>query len=240
MNDSAHFASPPGPQGPGAKSRVPGARVRSPGRPVVTYGILALTTAVFLLQLIPGLHVTERLGFSPSPAAEEPWRFFTAALVHMHPNPMHLAFNMLGVYFFGSFLERHMGHVPFAVVYVLAALGGSVCVLLLADPFDPQSWFALHIGASGAVFGLLGVLLAPAPIGNRNIGGVLTFIGLNALYLLVEPNISWQSHLGGMVTGFLLGCAFFCVPPRLRTPVFSLVAVGILVASGAVAAAVLP
>ncbi|MGW9827779.1 membrane associated rhomboid family serine protease [Brevibacterium pityocampae] len=186
-------------------------------RPRVTPVLIGLIGAVFLLQYIPALGLLERFGFMPALAAEQPWRMLTHAFVHSQPSPLHVGFNLLALFFFGSFLERALGHVRFAVVYVLGALGGAVCVLVLADPTNPASWFALHVGASGAVFALVGALLTPTRELDRNLGGVIVLVALNAAIPLLEPNISWESHLGGLITGFALGCAAL-LPPSGRRP----------------------
>lgn len=187
----------------------------------MTLALIAVTVGAFVVQYIPSLHLVERFGFVPALAAEQPWRVLTHALVHLQPSPVHLAFNMLALFFFGTFVERALGPARLFVIYVLSALGGAVCVLLVANPAD-VSWFTVHIGASGAVFGLVGVLLTPTRELNRNIGGVVVLVLLNAAFLLVEPSISWESHLGGLVTGALLGCAALLPPRRLRPVVFAL------------------
>jgi membrane associated rhomboid family serine protease len=79
-------------------------------------------------------------------------------------------------------------------------------VLLLSAPFDP-SWYSLHVGASGALFGLLGVVLTPTRALDRNWGGAAVFLVINVVYSLITPGISWESHAGGLVVGFALGCA---------------------------------
>ncbi|GAA1997790.1 rhomboid family intramembrane serine protease [Brevibacterium samyangense] len=173
----------------------------------VSLVVLAVTVLVWALQWVPFADVQGRLAFVPAFAAVEPWRAATVALVHAMPSPWHLVFNMMGVVFFGGFVERAIGHWRFAVLYVLGAIGGSLAVWLLADPVSPD-WWVMHVGASGAVFALVGLLLVPSRALDRNIGGVLVFVALNAAYGFLSPGISWESHLGGLVTGFVLGCVF--------------------------------
>lgn len=124
----------------------------------------------------------------------------------VHADMLHLLFNMVGVLLFGSFVERSLGHARFLAVYLLSGLGGSAAVLLLAAPYEP-GWFSLHVGASGALFGLLGVVLTPTRSLDRNWGGAAVFLVLNVIYSAVSPGISWESHTGGVVVGFALGCA---------------------------------
>ncbi|WP_245579904.1 rhomboid family intramembrane serine protease [Brevibacterium album] len=195
-----------------------------------------MTAACWLVGLVPGVHLASWLGFAPAVSASEPWRALTVVLVHDSPSPFHLMFNMVGVFFFGGFLERALGSLRFLVVYALSALGGSAAVLLLSSPFDP-SWITLHVGASGALFGLLGVVLAPTRRLDRNLGGAVAFLVLNLVFSFVTPGVSWESHLGGLLVGFALGCA--ALLPRVRAgaasmwfwPASGIVAVMLLAAS---------
>ena len=173
-------------------------------RSPVTVSIAVVTVAVWLTQFVPAWHVQERLAFVPLWALDEPWRFVTTMLVHSQPSPAHVLFNMMGLLLFGTFLERTLGSAFFAVTYVLSGVGGSVMVWVLAMAGIAHP-FALYVGASGAVFGLVGVLLVPSKRLDRNWGGVVGFVLLNALMLFVEPNIAWEAHLGGLIVGFFLG-----------------------------------
>lgn len=173
-------------------------------RSPVTVSIAAVTVAVWLTQFVPTWHVQEKLAFVPLWALDEPWRFVSTMLVHSQPSPAHVLFNMMGLLLFGTFLERALGSVFFAVTYVLSGVGGSVMVWLLALAGIAHP-FALYVGASGAVFGLVGVLLVPSKRLDRNWGGVVGFVLLNTLMLFVEPNIAWEAHLGGLIVGFVLG-----------------------------------
>lgn len=171
-----------------------------------TPAIIAVTVLAWLIGLIPGTDLASRFGFAPVYSYYEPWRALTVALVHDSPAPMHLAFNMIGVFFFGGFLERALGPAKMLTAYVLSALGGSVAVLCFAVA-GLAPVYALHIGASGAVFGLLGVVLTPTRRLDRNWSGALVFLALNLGYGLLIGGVSWESHLGGLVVGFFLGCA---------------------------------
>src|SRR5699024_8712996 len=163
-----------------------------------------------LLNYLPSFH---RLNFDPAHAIEQPWRVLTVALVHAQPSPFHLLANMIGLFFFGTFVERALGHWRFLTVYLIGTVGGSAMVLLLAEPFS-RDWVTNHIGASGAVVAIIGVLLVPTRRLDRNLTGVVAFVALNFGYGFLVEGVSWQSHLGGLITGFVLGCAALLVPRR--------------------------
>jgi membrane associated rhomboid family serine protease len=181
------------------------------GRPVVTYGLIAACVVVFLLQMVPGSAVSARFAFVPALADVQPYRFVTSAFLHSTGFLMHIVFNMLVLYQVGPFLEERLGRLRYLVLYLVSAVGGSVGFLLLADPTRPSSWFAGVVGASGAVFGLFGALvLVQRRLGGTN-QGLLVFIALNFFLGFVIPNVAWQGHLGGLLTGAALG-AVMSVP----------------------------
>lgn len=203
-------------------------RALSVSVPPVTATIMIVTGLSFLLQLLPGLDLLYRLSFVPALTLDQPWRLLTVALVHEQPSPIHLLANMIGLFLFGSFVERALGRLRFLAVYVIGAVGGSVMVLLLAEPWS-RDWVTNNIGASGAVFAVIGVLLVPTRRLDRNIVGVVLFVALNFGYGFIVEGISWQAHLGGLLTGFVLGCAGLLVSAKRSVLVFWLVAGGLVV-----------
>jgi membrane associated rhomboid family serine protease len=181
------------------------APVRS-GRPVVTYVLLAVTSFIGLLQLIPGLgaEITGLFQFwAPylypglTDGPFEPWRLLTA--VFAHGGFIHLALNMLALWMLGQSLEPLLGRVRFLALYLISGLGGSVMVALLA-PAQPT------IGASGAIFGLMAALLIIGRHIGANVTGLLVILGINFVYGLVfgGGRISWQAHLGGLLVGAIV------------------------------------
>lgn len=178
------------------------------GRPLVTYWIIGICVAVFVLQLVvPGL--TSRIAFVPAYAESEPWRFLTSAFAHSTGMLLHIGFNMYALWVMGQYLEPLLGRARFLAVYLLSALGGSVLFLLLATRptiqmlavGDLGSWYTAAVGASGAVFGLFGAFLVLQRRLGRSAAGMYVVIGINAVLGFVIPGIAWQAHLGGMVTG---------------------------------------
>ncbi len=190
-----------------------GAPLRT-GRPVVTYTIIALCLVSYVLQLsVDGW--TGRLAFSPFTGELEPWRFVTAAFLHS-TQIFHVALNMYALWIVGPYLENLLGRARFISLYLLSAIGGHVAVVLLADPLS-ASWFTGTVGASGAVFGLFGAIFVVMRRMGQEARGMLVIIGLNLVVGFVVPNISWQGHLGGLVTGAVLGAAYAFAPRERRT-----------------------
>jgi GlpG protein len=146
----------------------------------------------------------------------ELWRFVTP--MFLHGDEFHLVFNMLWIFFLGSVIEKLHGSLFFAVLVTLTQLGGmALQVGLPAEDWVPQS---LHgspfvVGASGAVYGLFGFLLArpwinrdyPINLVPINVG--LMFVMLFAGILEFVPNVANGAHLGGLIVGLVLGAIPF-------------------------------
>lgn len=194
------------------------------GAPVVTYTLIGITLAVFVLQLIPGLAVTDRLlyaGVYSLPANFEPWRMLTSVFVHSTGLIFHVLLNMYTLWIFGQLLEGLLGRSRFLVLYLISGFAGSVGVLWLGDPRMGV------VGASGAIFGLMGAFL----VIQRRLGGQTTqlfvLLGINLVIGFVPGfNIAWQAHLGGLVAGALVGLIYI----ETRKPSQLALQVGLLVA----------
>lgn len=184
------------------------------GAPVVTYALIALNAVVYLLEQVMGRSWTLGLALAPSTAATEPWTFLTSAF--LHDGLLHIGFNMYALWILGQFLEPALGRARYLTAYFVSALGGGVMVVLLADP-TTSSWNTAVLGASGAVFGLFGMVFVVLRRLGRSATGIVTVLVLNAVLAIVLPYISWQAHVGGLITGFLLGLAYAYVPRSLRT-----------------------
>ncbi|SDQ22906.1 rhomboid family intramembrane serine protease [Quadrisphaera sp. DSM 44207] len=191
-----------------------GGRVRG-GWPVVTLGVVGLCVAAYVLQLAPGSSVTALLAFRPDAALAEPWRFVTAAFLHSPAGIFHILFNMYALWLTGPYLEDLLGRLRFAALYLVSAVGGSVGSLLLASP-DAVSWYTASVGASGAVFGLFAALVVVQRRLGRSAGQVVAIIAVNGVLGFVLPNVAWQAHLGGLVTGAALAAVLVHAPRRRR------------------------
>jgi len=102
----------------------------------------------------------------------------------------------------------------------MSALGGSVLVYLVAQPL------AATAGASGAVFGLFGATFVVAKRLRLNVSGVVTLIAINLVMTFTVPGISWQGHVGGLITGAIIAAAYVYAPPAHR----NLIQAGVTVA----------
>ncbi len=202
-----------------------GGRLRH-GRPVVTLTIIGICVALYLLEMLLGGSLRYALAFAPAAGATEPYRFITAAF--LHGGILHLALNMYALWIVGSVVEPALGRWRYAALYLISAIGGSVAVLLLADPAG-ISWFAPVVGASGAVFGLFSATFFVLRRLGRDATQILVLIALNFALGFVVSNVSWQAHLGGAVTGAVLALGYVYAPRARRQLVAALTTAGVLV-----------
>lgn len=183
---------------------------------VVTYVIMAVCAAVFAGQMLNS-EVTYTLWYAPvysHPEVFEPWRMITSMFTHSTSGLLHILFNMYALWLFGRELERMLGRGLFISLYLLAGLGGSVFVMLWGytsiDEFRTPV-----VGASGAIFGVLGATLIALKSANVNITSLAVLIAINfAIGFWPGANISWQGHAGG----FIVGVITMLVLLRLRGP----------------------
>jgi membrane associated rhomboid family serine protease len=200
---------------------IAGARVRpAAGRPsaVVTKTLIGLNLAVWLLVLVVGDKVVDRLmvvgyaivGQDVAGVAEGEWyRLFTA--VFLHQEPWHILFNMWALWMLGPPLESALGRTRFLTLYMVAGYGGSATTYLLADQAQAS------LGASGAVFGLFGAAIV---VGRRMQYDLRPLIALLVINLVITflntERIDWRAHVGGLVVGTLTAVGFVHAPKRHR------------------------
>lgn len=217
-------------------------------RPVVTQALLAINVAVFVLSVamgdglfgsiaIDGLLI-DGAAFGPAiDAGGEWWRIFTSGFLHY--GLFHLGFNMYALYILGPQFERSLGPVRFGLVYLACLLGGSFGALLV----NPGAFTA---GASGAIFGLMGVAVMSTRSMGRSIWdtGLGSVLVLNFIITFGVRSISVGGHVGGFVVGLAAGWLAYEAVRRVRFPKWSIegivVAVGALCFVGALWAATNP
>ncbi|HVQ42519.1 MAG TPA: rhomboid family intramembrane serine protease [Vicinamibacterales bacterium] len=194
-------------------------------KPVITYALIAINVVMFVLESVSRGLKSELVLFAPAVAGGDLYRLLTSAF--MHYGIAHLLFNMYALYIIGPPLEKWLGRLRFTGLYLLSALGGSVLVYLLS-PLN-----AATAGASGAVFGLFGASFVVGKRLNLDVRWVVGLIAINLAFTFVIPlmggqNISWQGHIGGLVTGSLVAAAYAYAPRERRTLVQVSVTVAIL------------
>lgn len=173
-------------------------------RPPVTFGLLVVIGLAYVAQQV-GLDLVRDFAlYGPAVAAGQWYRVLTSGF--LHANLIHIGFNGYLLYQLGRMLEVPLGSSRLLAVYLAGLFGGSAGALLL-------SYNALTIGASGAVFGLMGA----AMVGLRRAGvnpwtsQIGALVLLNLVFTFVISNVSVGGHLGGLLAGAAAGLVAFRV-----------------------------
>ncbi|NUL05516.1 rhomboid family intramembrane serine protease [Streptomyces lunaelactis] len=186
---------------------------------LVTKILLAINLAVFVAALASDRVVNDLAllaQWPPAPfipvdgVAEGEWyRLFTS--MFLHQQIWHIAFNMLGLWWLGGPLEQALGRVRYLALYLLSGLAGSAFTYLLAAPDEGS------LGASGAIFGLLGATVVLMRRLNYDMRPVIALLALNLLFTFTWPDIAWQAHVGGLVAGAAIAFGLVHAPREHRT-----------------------
>jgi len=218
-----------------SKQRTPVKTLRSASsRPVVTLTLIGINVAVFLaegnLTLSSGASnnvFKEGALFASTPAYPghgvahgEWWRVLTSGF--LHEGLLHIGFNMYILYLLGQMLEPALGRLRFAAIYFVSLLCGSLGALIVT-PHKPT------VGASGAVFGLLGAAAVEMrarqiPVFQSGVGGLIV---LNLIITFAVPGISYGGHIGGLIGGALAALALQ-LGDRYRSQVLALATCAVL------------
>jgi membrane associated rhomboid family serine protease len=178
------------PQGFGHRGRI---------TPVVKT-LLAINVVAFLISGFRS-SVVDRYSQVPVLIAHGQYeRLLTAAF--LHAGILHIAFNMLALVIIGPPLETAIGRLRFTGLYLLAALGGSVCSYLFSNPR------IMGVGASGAIFGLFGAYFVIARSRKADTSGIVVLIVINLVFSFADPLIDWRAHIGGLVVGTFMAAGF--------------------------------
>jgi membrane associated rhomboid family serine protease len=176
----------------------------------ILWFLIALNVLIFVIELAVGGYpvtvdnpVVRLLGLSTAQLAQQPWTIISSIFVHGGFG--HILFNMISLYFLGSFFFRAVGERSFLTVFFLGGLAGNALYLLLVPPN------VIGIGASGAIFaigGALAVLVPRVPVYILFIPiamplwvAILIFFLLSFLF----AGVAWQAHLGGVLAGVVAG-----------------------------------
>lgn len=196
------------------EARPPQPPVQRRPTPVVTYTLIALNVAVFVLMVAAGVSPSEPTNlqllvwgadYGPLSTHGQGWRIITSCFVH--GGIIHIAMNMYCLFQVGPFTESLYGRARYFLVYAIAGLGGG----LLSTAIHP---YDVSVGASGAIFGVYGGLLAFLRLHrdalNRPAAAAITrsamiFLGINLVYGFTDRQIDVSAHIGGLVMGFIAG-----------------------------------
>jgi membrane associated rhomboid family serine protease len=193
-------------------------RVRRPASmayepPIITYGLIGACVLFFVyIQHGLGGNADVQWALVGSLVQNgEYWRMVSA--MFLHANIIHLAFNMYALWAFGPAIEARYGHARYFLLYMASGLCGSAGALVLSSPFSPT------VGASGAIFGLMGAYVAIAKVhGARDMGGIGAVIAINLFITISVPGISIGGHVGGLLGGVLCGLGYETIGRKFRGP----------------------
>lgn len=226
-----------------ARERTKVKTVRSgPTAPLVTRVLIAINVAVFIGETASGTPLGG-VNASAFGTLYEKGALFGPLVVHqheyyrllaagfLHDGILHIAFNMLFLFFMGPMLEPAIGRLNFAVVYFASLLAGSFGALL----FSPQ---IPTVGASGACFGILGALIVIAHYRGISIwqSGLGITLVINIVFSLSVTGISIGGHLGGVVGGAICGWLMVQVGERRRMPAAAIAGCVVVAAVSVIAA----
>lgn len=200
-----------------APSRPPQRRVPL-AKPFWSYALIAFTAFIYLLQITLGDSFTYAYGLKVNEYIHlgQYWRLITP--IFFHASLMHILFNMYALYNIGPELERTFGPVRFLLLYFLSGYAGVLASFVLSP--NPS------LGASGAIFGLIGALAVflyrnrefLGPVGRNMLANVLFIIVLN-VFLSFSGGIDLWGHFGGLLTGAILALLIGPVWAREEDPV---------------------
>ncbi len=205
---------------------------------LITQAIFGVNVAVFIGMVLSGASLMSPTGasllawganFGPYTLHGQSWRLLTSCFVHI--GIIHIAFNMWCLWQLGGLAERLYGHVTFACVYLLCGISGSLASLF---------WHRMPIlsaGASGAIFGIAGAVIASIKLGEFTssvmaqsvMRSLIAFVGYNVVFGLVSGMTDNACHFGGLLAGVVLGALIAKVAPEPQ-PIARRIAVLLLVA----------
>jgi membrane associated rhomboid family serine protease len=199
--------------------RAPGLALASGSAPV-TRALIAINVAIYLVTVVQGAGLNAPGGalfnrfilvgsnihgrfFVPygDLAHDHQWYRLVTAMF-LHGSILHIAFNMYALWVIGTPVEQYFGRARYIGLYFVSGLAGSAGAVIQA-PFQPV------VGASGAIFGILGaMLIIEWQVTGRLAGNAATWIVINLVISFAIPNISWGGHVGGLIGGILITLAY--------------------------------
>src|ERR1700750_1940038 len=193
--------------------RAPGIALAT-NRAPVTYALIAINVLIYLIAASqassltdpgasinqPGSLYNHGVLYGPWVAQGDWWRLVSAMFLHY--SILHIGFNMYALWAIGRLVEQYLGSVRYIGLYLVSGLAGSAGALL-QSPHTPV------LGASGAIFGILGAwLIIEWQATGRLARSAMTLIVINLVISFAIPGISWGGHLGGLIGGILITLAY--------------------------------
>ena len=177
-----------------------------PKKPIITYVLIAINVIIFLLGMILNLSdtfINLFANYGPLVTEGQYYRLFTSMFIHA--NLFHILFNMYALYLLGSQAEGFFGKGKFLVIYILSGISGSLLSILLNQG-------AVSVGASGAIFGILGALLYfgynnRVYLGNTLIREIVPVILINLAFGFMMTGVDNFAHIGGLIGGITTAMA---------------------------------
>jgi len=187
---------------PGPVKRAPGIALAT-NRAPVTYTLIAINILIYLIGASQGGGVNSPGGslyaklWLDAPQLHDGgwWRLVTT--MFLHASVLHIAFNMFALWVIGRQVEQYLGSARYIGLYFVSGLAGSAGALLQTP--------GVTVGASGAIFGILGsMLIIEWQVTGRLAGNAMTLIVINLVFSFAVPGISWGGHVGGLIGGILI------------------------------------
>ena len=172
--------------------------------------LITFTISLFFFNLLPilpeGFLFEKGQGMNLYIASGEWWRLVTP--IFLHRSFSHLLFNCFALAIFGPPLERLLGSLKFTAFFLITGISANIITFILQPPTY------IHVGASGAIFGLLGFYLYLAlfqknRLPTQEVKTIYTLIGVGVLMTFIQPKINITGHLSGLAAGLLLAFLFF-------------------------------
>jgi membrane associated rhomboid family serine protease len=167
----------------------------------VVISLVVINAVVFVASGFGKYSVLARYGLVPDRVHNQHQYYRLFDSIFLHLNFLHIGSNMLTLLIVGPAVEVMLGKSRFLVLYLLAGLGGSVLAYLIAPANE------ISVGASGAIFGVMGAYVVLARFRQKPMGPVVILIVVN-LVIGFTGNIEWQAHIGGLLIGAALAFAF--------------------------------
>ena len=172
-------------------------------RPYITYALIIINVLLYFIPLLTGSYdklINDFCIYAPAIKSGELYRLFTG--IFLHGNLLHLVFNCYALYILGMQLESFMGKVKYLIIYLFAGLTGALFSMIFSN-------YSASIGASGAIFGIMGAIVYfghhyRVYLGNVIKSQIIPVIVLNLAIGFLSSGIDNFAHIGGLIGGFLI------------------------------------